>query len=702
MKKSIPLLLAGLLAGTAATDAKSLLYDSFNYDTGVDANLIGKVNTNNGNTWTEIGSSTADATIDTTGKLSYFTLETNPRRVQLPSFSGSTKDAGLNFSGGSTDLYYSFLLRLDNVNTMGTGFQGLTRLVNVGGSINGLGVSVRTNSGNADTYDLGIHKRAGTPDTTSALQGLAEGTTYFVVVRYVTNPGTGDDAMEIWLNPAVGSLGIASPPTATFSSTSGNDTAVAWNQFQLTPPNQTSGVFDELRVGTSWEDVTPAPLLLYDGFSYTNASTLIGNTNANGNAWAEAATGTNEATINEPDQVTYGPLRTSAGRVQLPSFSSSTRDASLAFTNNVGSAAIYYSFILRLDSVGESMSTTFQAVTRLNNGGTNGPAVFIRKNGSNYDLGIHKRANSGAVATDTAIQNLATGSTNRIFVVVSYEPVAGDSNDVMNIWLNPANGDLGATTAPAATFSSIAGSDVTTAWNTFALFPPNQVSGYFDELRVGTSWSHVTQATTSTNLESDSNPSNSGDTVTFTATVSSGGATPTGTVRFKVDAVTVAESDLVAGVATYSTNSLAPGTRVIRAEYLGTNGHNSSAFINYNQEVTGGNYATWASANNVTGGVNGDSDNDGIRNGVEYALQTNLSGSDGSVGSFVGNLLTFTKRQDAIDNGDVTYIIETSPDLTTWTPQVTQNPGNTDGTISYSLPTGQGKLFGRLLVVIAP
>jgi hypothetical protein len=116
------------------------------------------------------------------------------------------------------------------------------------------------------------------------------------------------------------------------------------------------------------------------------------------------------------------------------------------------------------------------------------------------------------------------------------------------------------------------------------------------------------------------------------------------------------------------------------------------------------NYATWAGDNNVTGGVNGDSDNDGITNGMEYALQTNLSGSDGSLGSYTGGLLSFTKRADAVSNGDAAYIIETSSTLAagSWTAQVTHTPPNATNPITYTLPTGQGKIFARLRVVIAP
>ncbi|RYD27309.1 MAG: hypothetical protein EOP87_21375, partial [Verrucomicrobiaceae bacterium] len=70
------------------------------------------------------------------------------------------------------------------------------------------------------------------------------------------------------------------------------------------------------------------------------------------------------------------------------------------------------------------------------------------------------------------------------------------------------------------------------------------------------------------------------------------------------------------------------------------------------------NFSTWATTNNVTGGVNGDSDNDGISNLMEYALALNPAGSDGTPGSFNGSTISFTKRAEAVTNNDVTYAIQ--------------------------------------------
>lgn len=121
--------------------------------------------------------------------------------------------------------------------------------------------------------------------------------------------------------------------------------------------------------------------------------------------------------------------------------------------------------------------------------------------------------------------------------------------------------------------------------------------------------------------------------------------------------------------------------------------------------VPTGNYTSWATTNGVTGGSNGDSDKDGISNLIEYGLNLNPAGSDGSAGTFSGNTLTFTKRPVAITNGDVSWVIETSSLLTpgSWTPVVTQSAGNSSATISYVLPPpGPTKNFARLRVVTTP
>jgi autotransporter-associated beta strand protein len=109
------------------------------------------------------------------------------------------------------------------------------------------------------------------------------------------------------------------------------------------------------------------------------------------------------------------------------------------------------------------------------------------------------------------------------------------------------------------------------------------------------------------------------------------------------------------------------------------------------------NYLSWATLNGVTGGPNGDSDNDGVKNLVEYALV-----NGGERGVFSGNTITYTKR-GAPYGTDLTYIIETSETLVgAWTDAVTHGPGLlvSNPTISYTFtPSTPVKKFARLEVI---
>lgn len=104
-------------------------------------------------------------------------------------------------------------------------------------------------------------------------------------------------------------------------------------------------------------------------------------------------------------------------------------------------------------------------------------------------------------------------------------------------------------------------------------------------------------------------------------------------------------------------------------------------------------------------GPNDDADGDGLDNLLEYALDLNPNGNGG--GAFTGTapaltttstLLQFTYRRV---RNDVTYVVETSPSLTTgtWTSiGVTQGTPAGDGTTTASIPVTPGSRFLRLSV----
>ena len=113
------------------------------------------------------------------------------------------------------------------------------------------------------------------------------------------------------------------------------------------------------------------------------------------------------------------------------------------------------------------------------------------------------------------------------------------------------------------------------------------------------------------------------------------------------------------------------------------------------------NYASWANdptKGNIPGeSAGGDFDNDGISNLVEYALGKNPRVSSQPAGDLAGNVITYTKGSDAIANGDVSWVIETSTTLAlgSWTPE----PVVPGATISYTFtPSNPTKKFVRLKV----
>ena len=76
--------------------------------------------------------------------------------------------------------------------------------------------------------------------------------------------------------------------------------------------------------------------------------------------------------------------------------------------------------------------------------------------------------------------------------------------------------------------------------------------------------------------------------------------------------------------------------------------------------VAGG-YEGWATDNGIPGELaTNDFDNDGITNLVEYALGLNPTTSSVPPGTYTGGTLSFTKGTDAITNGDVSWVIQTS------------------------------------------
>lgn len=175
----------------------------------------------------------------------------------------------------SGTVFWSGLLRVNIIGTLTTGVNGmlLGGFNNTAGAgtlptVYGSVLRIRTDSSDPNVYHIGTAMNGGTgtgnvqfDNATSYLAGQ----TVFVVGSYEFVTGSNNDIARMWINPGVGTFGAGSAPTETLISAPGGTVADAFASlisFNLRNVNTvgTPGVqFDELRVGTSWADVTPVP-----------------------------------------------------------------------------------------------------------------------------------------------------------------------------------------------------------------------------------------------------------------------------------------------------------------------------------------------------------------------------------------------------------------------------------------------------------
>ncbi len=155
--------------------------------------------------------------------------------------------------------------------------------------------------------------------------------------------------------------------------------------------------------------------------------------------------------------------------------------------------------------------------------------------------------------------------------------------------------------------------------------------------------------TTTTTLESNSNPSDFGDNVTFIATIKDAGVTATdatGTVAFKVDGTVVeAAATITAGVASYSTSSLAAGSRAVVAIYSGDSTYSGSTSGELTQTVNSSSAITWEPVVSSGGGTKFDST--GVNNEGSTVLAMMVNGG----GPTTVNGVTFFNWENKTQNG---------------------------------------------------
>ena len=165
-----------------------------------------------------------------------------------------------NISSGS--LYYSVIMRVDSV---GTAFTSTASLIASFANSTNTGMQFarlipRTNT-IPGQFNLGVYKTGSAP-VVWATNNFVEGQTIFIVCRYNFNAvSASDDTVDMWINPDASTFGEVSPPAPTLSTVASGTDIPNIDQFafrQNTAANTPAAItWDELRVGTGWDAVTP-------------------------------------------------------------------------------------------------------------------------------------------------------------------------------------------------------------------------------------------------------------------------------------------------------------------------------------------------------------------------------------------------------------------------------------------------------------
>lgn len=236
-----------------------------------------------------------------------------------------------------------------------------------------------------------------------------------------------------------------------------------------------------------------ATLPVYEGFNYP-----VGNLLKN-DGWT--STGSNAASPVQIEDIslTYAGLPGSTGKKVKLLNASNAEDPGfdiVATGNQTEASSIFGSFIINVTNEG---NTTGDYIFHFcSSGPTSGDfhsRVFIKKGSAagKFLMGLRNQ-NNDTIVWDTVERDISVP----LFIVVAYDFVPGEDNDVSRIWINPA---LGQATPPAADVTAntvTANTDLASAGrvNLRQGSASTAMVVEFDELRVG-SWTDVTPSASS-------------------------------------------------------------------------------------------------------------------------------------------------------------------------------------------------------------
>lgn len=313
--------------------ATSLIYEPFDYTSGVDilglrntsagttAGTAVQADTSVGNIWKQASTATLANSIDiasgsltgpselksSIGNSVSIVDGTNSGAANRLAFRADT-GTGSNITSGT--IYYSFLLRVDSLlgsnNTTGDYFISLNNTGNAATTANPTvfpgNMRSRVDPNDGTKFSLGMFTQR-TPTSTDAgwVNGLTPSQTVFVVGSYNV---AASNSTKLWINPDPLSFGLVSAPAFTAQDTTSGAGGTSIGSLLLHQRNLAlDATLDELRVGTTWAEVTPlgTPTLYWD----VNGSTAgAGGASPNG-TWDSSTTNWNNAAAGDGDALAW-------------------------------------------------------------------------------------------------------------------------------------------------------------------------------------------------------------------------------------------------------------------------------------------------------------------------------------------------------------------------------------------------------------
>jgi FtsP/CotA-like multicopper oxidase with cupredoxin domain len=264
-----------------------------------------------------------------------------------------------------------------------------------------------------------------------------------------------------------------------------------------------------------------------------------------------AQPGSTTVVLNSPNPSLVGENVTFTATVS-PVLATGIPSGTVLFTANGVTASV------ALDAAGVATfsTATLPAGTYTITADYSGDAIFLPSTGSVTQT-VNKAATTIVVESSLNPSNFGDGV---IFTATVSSPATGTPSGIVTFMVNGVFISVPLNAAGVATFAtnglSVGAHTITADYSGDAFFQPS----------TGSVTQTVNQAVTTTDVVSSLNPSNVGQNVTFTASVSPAAA---GTVTFNIDGIDVGTPTLSGGQATYSTAALAAGAHLVYATYNG-------------------------------------------------------------------------------------------------------------------------------------